>query len=75
MGDDPPHVSGPGRLHHRVEQRITERHPRRILDEGWYYPPLEMLMKEEGFEYMAEYVLKRQNTVAQYIAMRPVLGL
>ena len=32
-------------------------------------------MQEAEFEDMEEYVLKRQNTVAQYIAMRPFLDL
>ena len=32
-------------------------------------------MQEMGFEDMAEYVLKRQNTVAEYIAMQPILDL
>ena len=32
-------------------------------------------MGEVGFEEMGEYVLKRQNTVVQYIATRPILDL
>ena len=32
-------------------------------------------MEEAGFEEMGAYFLKRQNTVAQYINMRPILDL
>ena len=32
-------------------------------------------MGEAGFEEMREYVLKRHNTVAQYISARPFLDL
>ena len=32
-------------------------------------------MEETGFEEMGAYVLRRQNTVAQYIATRPILYL
>ena len=32
-----------------------------------------MAMKYAGFEDIREYVLKRRNMVAQYIAMRPIL--
>ena len=30
-------------------------------------------MEKAGFEYIGEYVLKIQNTVAQYIVLRPIL--
>ena len=32
-------------------------------------------MKKMGFKEMEDYVLNRQNTVAQYILMRPILDL
>ena len=32
-------------------------------------------MEESKFDYMGEYVLKRQNTAAQYIATRPIMDL
>ena len=34
-----------------------------------------MAMQEAGFEEMEAYVLKRQNTAAQYNMTRPILGL
>ena len=32
-------------------------------------------MEEAGFEEMIAYVLKRQNTVVQYIFMQPIMHL
>ena len=32
-------------------------------------------MKDAGFEDMGEYFLKRNNTVAKYIMMRPIIDL
>ena len=32
-------------------------------------------MEEEGFEDIGEYILKRHNTIAQYIATRPIMDL
>ena len=55
---------------HIVARRITERQPKKLVDEIWEYPPLETEREEAGFEEMGAYVLKRQNMVAQYIATR-----
>ena len=41
----------------------------------WEYPPLETATEEAGFEEIGACVLKRQNTVAQYIVARPILDL
>ena len=64
-----------GGFQHKVAQQITGRKTRRLLDRSWEYPPMKMAIQEEGFEEMKAYVLKRQNTVVQYIAMRPILDL
>ena len=64
-----------GGVQHRVARRITGRQPKRQVGGSWEYPPLEAAMQEAGFEEMGEYVLKRQNTVAQYIVTRPILDL
>ena len=39
-----------GVFQHRVARRITGRHPRRLLDGVWEYPPLDMAIQEAGFE-------------------------
>ena len=64
-----------GSFQHRVVQRLTGRQPRRRGVGGWDYPPLEKAMAEAGFEWIRKYITRRQNTVAQYIATRPILDL
>ena len=54
---------------------LRGRHLNQWEDGGWYYPPMETAMEEAGFDEMVAYALKRNNTVAQYIATRPILDL
>ena len=51
------------------------RQPRRGWDGKWFYPSLEGGMKEAGFKDVRTSINTRQNTVAQYIATRPLLDL
>ena len=60
---------------HRVARWITVRKPNQREHGGWEYPLPETAMEEAGFEDMGAYVLKRQNTVAQYITMWPIMDL
>ena len=60
---------------HGAARRITWRQARRDKDGDWHYPSLEGAMKEVGLTYIRTSILKRQNTVAQYIATRPLLDL
>ena len=62
-------------FHHRVALRITGRQPQRGGNGSWYYPPLAEEMGEAGFEGIRKLVTRRQNTVAQYIATLPNMGL
>ena len=64
-----------GIFHHRVTRRITGSHPRRWVDRGWEYPPLEVAMEESGFEDIGVYIISRQNMVAQYIETQLILDL
>ena len=41
----------------------------------WAYPTLEEALGEEGYEGIRNSVTRRQNTVVQYIATRPILDL
>ena len=75
MGDDPLHGTGPGGLQHRVYRQIAGRQTCRLLDRSCEYPPLDMAMQEALFEEIETYVLERQNTVAQYITMQPIMDL
>ena len=42
---------------------------------SWYYPLLVAAMAEASFKDTGDYITRRQNTVAQYIATRPILDL
>ena len=59
----------------RVVQRLIGRQLRRQGDGSSNYPPLEEEMGEKGFKGIRKLVTRRQNTVAQYIAMRPIMDL
>ena len=60
---------------HRAVRRLTGRQPRRRGDGIWAYPPLKEAMREAGFKGIRKSITMRQNTVAQYIATRPILDL
>ena len=59
----------------RVAQKITGRQPRHGIGGTWYYPSLAGAMKEAGIVWIWTSILRRQNTVAKFIAIRPVLDL
>ena len=52
----------------RVALRLTGRQPRRGRDRKWFYPSLTRALKEAGVMRARTSVLRRQNTVAQFIA-------
>ena len=59
----------------RVARRLTGRQPRRGRDGKCFYPPLAGALKEAGVVRVRTSILRRQNTVAQSIATRQILGL
>ena len=59
----------------RVARRLTGRQPCRGNDGKWFYPYLAGALKESGVVRVRTLILRRQNTVAQFIVMRPILGL
>ena len=59
----------------RVARRLTGRMPRRGRDGKWLYLPLAGATKEAGIVRARTLVLRRQNTVAQVIATRTIMGL
>ena len=59
----------------RVARKITGRQPWRRKDGSWVYPMLAGVMKETGMVGIRTSILRRQNTVAQFIATRPILDL
>ena len=59
----------------RVARRLIGRLPRHGRDGKWVYPPLAGVLKEAGVVRARTSFLRRQNTVAQFIATQPILGL
>ena len=59
----------------RVARQLTGRQPLRGRDGEWFYPSLAGAIKEAGVVRARTSVLRRQNMVAQFIAIRPILGL
>ena len=59
----------------RVARRLTGRTPRRGRDRKWTYLPLAGAIKDAGIVRVRTSVLRRQNTVAQFVATRPILAL
>ena len=59
----------------RVARRLTGRKLRRRVGGSWEYPSSEEAMTESGFKGIRTYITRRQNTVAQYIATRPIMDL
>ena len=60
---------------HGAARRLTGRQARRAKNGEWYYPSLEGAMWEAGLTDIRKSIANRQNTVVQYIAMRPLLDL
>ena len=60
---------------HRAARRLTWRQAFRGKNGEWYYPSLEGGMREAGLTDIRKSIANRQNTVAQYIATRPLLDL
>ena len=60
---------------HGAARRLTGRQARRERGGEWYYPSLEGAMREAGLTDIRKSIKNRQNTVAQYIATRPLLDL
>ena len=59
----------------KVARRLTGRQLRWGRDGKWFYPPLAGALKEAGVVRARTSYLRRQNTIAQFIATRPILGL
>ena len=59
----------------RFARRLTGRQPRWLRDGRWFYLSQVGAMKEEGVVRIRMSILQRQNSVAQFIATRPILGL
>ena len=61
-------VKALGGFQTQVARRLTRRLLWRTLDGRWRYTSAAVAREEVGFLTMEEYIRRRQNTVAQYIA-------
>ena len=64
-----------GGFHHRVALPLANIHPRRVMTGRWVYPLLDEAITAVGMEEVEKYVLRHQNTVAQYITTWLILEL
>jgi hypothetical protein len=61
-------------FHRRVARRLAGKQPYLDRRTGeWVYPPIDKVLEEVGMYSIDHYVKKRQNTVADYVATRPIL--
>ena len=64
-----------GRFQTQVARPLTGRLPQSTTDGKWRYTSAAAAREEAGFLTMEEYVRRRQNMVAKYIATRSLLDL
>ena len=62
-------------FHHRAAWRMVGMVPKRQPDGTWVYPTIGAALGMVGLEEIGVYIARRQNTVAQYIATRPIMDL
>ena len=62
-------------FHNRVARRIANKLPQRQRDGSWTYPPLSEALKDAGLYSLQTYISRRQNTIAEWVATRPIYQL
>ena len=62
-------------FHHKLDHRLTRRQHWIGREDGWVYSPMEKTIVESRLQEVETYVSHRQNTVAQFIATRPIKDL
>jgi hypothetical protein len=60
-------------FHHKVARRISGKMAR-LTGTGWYYPPIAEALDEAGLHPIREYIRRRQATIEQYVATRPIFA-
>ena len=63
------------RFHHRVSCCLSRMHLTRNMAGWWEYLYLGESIAVVGIDELNEYILRRQNTVAQYIATCTIMEL
>ena len=62
-------------FHHRALRRMAGMVPKRQRYGTWVYPPIGEALETVGMDEIGLYITRRQNTIAQYIATRPIMDL
>ena len=62
-------------FHHRAVWWMAGMGPERQLEGTWVYPPIGAALAMVGLDEIGVHIARRQNTVAQYIATRPIMDL
>ena len=62
-------------FHVRIARKLTGRQPRRGRYGGWFYSSLVEAIKEAVIVRIWTWILRRQNTAAQFIATQPIMDL
>ena len=63
-------------FHHRVARQLTGKVGRYLpREDRWVYPPVDEVLAEAGLFTMEEYITRRQNRLADYVATRPIFEL
>jgi hypothetical protein len=58
-------------FHHKVARKISGKMARRTAT-GWVYPPLFEALEVAGLYPIQEYIRRRQDRLAEYVATRPI---
>ena len=64
-----------GGFQHRVARQLAGIQPQKNVEGVWEYQPFEQVMLVAGLKDVDMYVLHLQNTIAKYIATRPILEM
>ena len=75
MDHQRPDDEGTGRFPPPVCTTDDRRSARLEADGTWFYPPLQDALEEAALHPMREYVRRRQATILQEIATRPIYQL
>ena len=62
-------------FHHRASRRITGMTAKRGADGWWEYPAVEEVMESAGIHPIGLYIKRRQKTISESVAFRPVYAL
>jgi hypothetical protein len=61
-------------FHIHVAYRMAREHQlRQGANHAWVYPKSADVLEECGMRMIAEYICKQRNTIAMYVATRPIL--